>query len=105
MLWVHKRSKLLHQAHVQEGTESTGASQQLRARPPWATRSLACKVWGEDQQEAALVIGHMAKLKVRKRAGPTNCGLSGWSVRKRRKAGAPFSQAGEFNRRQRRAGP
>lgn len=67
MLWVHKRSKPLHQAHVQEGTEPTGASQQLRTRPPWATRSLACKVRGEDQQGAALVIWPHGKVEGREK--------------------------------------
>lgn len=44
------RADPLCEAHVQEGTETTGASEQL-----------ACRMRGEDQQEAAVVIWPQGK--------------------------------------------
>lgn len=94
------------QARVQEGTETTRASQRLKPGLLGLADPLDWKVWGEDQQEAGCS-GHLAtwQRSGRKRAGLMNCGLPGWSVRKRRKAGAPFSQAEEVTHHQRGAGP
>lgn len=52
------RADPLCEAHVQEGTETTGASEQLRMG---SADPLACRMRGEDQQEAAVVIWPQGK--------------------------------------------
>lgn len=82
------------QAHIQERTETTRASQWLEIGAACGQQILRLAKCREKTSRRLLwSAGHMPKVTVRKRAGPMNCGLSGWSVRKK-KAGAPFSQAG-----------
>lgn len=88
-------------AHVQEGTETTRASEQLRMGLPHVSSSSGLQDAG--RRPAGGCCGHLATWQGSgsgKRLDPTNCGLSGWSVRNRRKAEAPFSQVGKVDRHQ-----
>ena len=91
----------LHSSPYPRGTETTRASKQMRTGLPWVRDPLA---WRCREKTSKRLCGHLATWK---RSGSengldhTHRGPSGWSVRNWRKAGAPFSQAGEVDCHQR----